>query len=425
MNSLELTSIVSKDEALSVSELNRQIKSIIEGEFLQIWISGELSNVVNHRSGHLYFTLKDESSEIRGVMFRGFSQFLPFFPEAGMNVLVFGSLSVYEPRGQYQLVVKQMEAAGVGSLFLAFETLKKKLSNEGLFADELKKPIPKYPRAVGIITSPSGAVVKDILNVMERRVPHISVYLRPSLVQGDRASDDLVSAIRQMEDKDQVDVIIIGRGGGSLEDLWSFNEEKLARAIAECRIPVISAVGHETDYTLSDFAADLRAPTPSVAAELVAVPQIEILTDLNHIEETLENQMRSIINSIWQKLDFFADRTAAQEPSRKISQYIDVLIGFNQSLARGMDINFTFKQTKINTYLETLTALSPKGVLERGYSIAYTFPDHSLIRKSGDVESGGLFILETGDGRFQAEKTKDMTGKLSKLKRKTNDKRKN
>lgn len=418
MNSLELSSIVSKSEALSVSELNRQIKSVIEREFPQLWISGELSNVVHHRSGHLYFTLKDKSSEIRGVMFRGFSQFLPFTPEEGMNVLVFGSISVYEPRGQYQIVVKQMEAEGIGSLFLAFEALKKKLSAEGIFADELKKSIPKYPKSVGIITSSSGAAVKDILNVMERRVPHVSVHLRPALVQGEGAANDLVSALDQLEKEDQVDVIIIGRGGGSLEDLWSFNEEILARAISKCRIPVISAVGHETDYTLSDFAADLRAPTPSVAAELVAVPLIEILSNLDYLEEKLVNHIQSVMNSIWQKLDYYADRNTAQEPTKKISQYVDVLTGYNRNLSRGIDINFMLKKTKLNTYLETLAALSPKGVLKRGYSIAYTFPGQELISKSGDVKPGELFILETGDGRFQAEKTKDISEDLSKTERK-------
>tara|TARA_B100000029_G_scaffold244467_1_gene241633 strand:- start:346 stop:1608 length:1263 start_codon:yes stop_codon:yes gene_type:complete len=409
MNSLELSSIVSKSEALSVSELNRQIKSVIDGEFPQLWISGELSNIVHHRSGHLYFTLKDKSSEIRGVMFRGFSQFLPFTPEDGMNVLVFGSISVYEPRGQYQIVVKQMEAEGIGSLFLAFEALKKKLSAEGIFADEFKKPIPKYPKSVGIITSSSGAAVKDILNVMERRVPHVSVYLRPALVQGEGAADDLVSALNQLEKEDQVDVIIIGRGGGSLEDLWSFNEEILARAISKCQMPVISAVGHETDYTLSDFAADLRAPTPSVAAELVAVPLIEILSYLDYLEEKLVNQIQSIMNSIWQKLDNYTGRNAAQEPTKKISQYVNALSGYNKNLSRGIDINLKLKKTKINAFFETLTALSPRGVLERGYSIAYTFPVQKIISKSGDLKTGDLFILETGNGRFQAEKTKEMT----------------
>ena len=408
MRAMDPPTIISKDKAVSVSELTKQIKSVFEGEFSQLWVSGELSNVVHHRSGHLYFTLKDESAEIRAVMFRGFRQYLPFTPEDGMSVLAFGSLSVYEPRGQYQLVVKQMEAAGIGSLFLALEALKRKLSEEGLFDKALKKLIPSYPKTVGVITSSTGAAVRDILNILERRAPHVSVCLRPALVQGNGAADDLISALKQMGNESDAEVIIIGRGGGSLEDLWAFNDEKLARAIAECDIPVISAVGHETDFTIADFVADLRAPTPSVAAELAAVPLTEIVGTLRNYRDKLTNQMGTVLNNAWQKLDHVIDRTGVQEPSQKISRYKDQLTGYAKKLKRDMDIKMTLNQTQATAMCETLVALSPRGVLERGYSLAYTYPDNFLIRRAKDVKTGDSFILETGDGQFEAEKTKDI-----------------
>ncbi|MAP84243.1 MAG: exodeoxyribonuclease VII large subunit [Candidatus Marinimicrobia bacterium] len=408
MRAMDPPTIISKDKAVSVSELTKQIKSVFEGEFSQLWVSGELSNVVHHRSGHLYFTLKDESAEIRAVMFRGFRQYLPFTPEDGMSVLAFGSLSVYEPRGQYQLVVKQMEAAGIGSLFLALEALKRKLSNEGLFDKALKKLIPSYPKTVGVITSSTGAAVRDILNILERRAPHVSVCLRPALVQGNGAADDLISALKQMGNESDAEVIIIGRGGGSLEDLWAFNDEKLARAIAECDIPVISAVGHETDFTIADIVADLRAPTPSVAAELAAVPLTEIVGTLRNYRDKLTNQMGTVLNNAWQKLDHVIDRTGVQEPSQKISRYKDQLTGYAKKLKRDMDIKMTLNQTQATAMCETLVALSPRGVLERGYSLAYTYPDNFLIRRAKDVKTGDSFILETGDGQFEAEKTKDI-----------------
>ena len=411
MRALDSPTIVSKDKAISVSKLTKQIKSVIEGKFTNLWVSGELSNVVHHRSGHLYFTLKDELAEIRSVMFRGFSQYLPFTPENGMRILAFGSLSVYEPRGQYQLVVRQIEAAGVGSLFLALEALKRKLSGEGLFDESLKKPIPPFPKTVGVITSSTGAAVRDILNILERRVPHISVCLRHSLVQGNEAADDLISALKQIQNESDAEIIIIGRGGGSLEDLWAFNEEKLARAISGCKIPVISAVGHETDFTISDFVADLRAPTPSAAAELAAVPLIEIVGTLDNYGDKITYQMGTILNNAWQKLDHIIERTGVQEPSKKIGQYMDQLIGYAAKLKKGIDFKMILNQTHLTAVRETLVALSPRGVLKRGYSLAYKYPGRFLIHRAKDIKVGDSFVLETGDGQFKAEKTKDIPKK--------------
>ncbi len=400
--------MVSKDNAFTVQKLTQHIKDLLEGEFSHLWVSGELSNVVHHRSGHLYFTLKDDISEIRGVMFRGFSRYLPFTPEEGMQILVFGSLSVYEPRGQYQLVAKQMEASGIGSHFLALESLKKKLSEEGLFDDQLKKPIPLYPKTVGVVTSPSGAAVRDIMTGLDRRAPHVSICFRPALVQGNDAAPDLISALRQMEKEREVDVVIIGRGGGSIEDLWAFNNEDLAREISNFSIPIISAVGHETDFTISDFVSDIRASTPSAAAELVAVPLTDINTELNQYSINLQTQLRNSLDKYWQKLDYLSERTSVQEPSNMIIRIREKLIETIQKLEQTMVYSLNLKQNQLQSINETLSALSPKGILNRGYSLAYVPPDNKLIRTAKDIGIGTTFILETGEGKFQGKKTNEI-----------------
>jgi len=251
-----------ESKPISVSDLNKQIKGILENSISRFWVSGEISNFIHHSSGHMYFTLKDEKSEIRCVMFKGPNQLLHFKPENGMQILLEGEISVYEPRGQYQILVKKMEPAGIGTLYLAFEALKKQLSIEGLFDLDKKKKLPTYPQNIGIITSKTGAAVQDIFQVLHRRSPHVNIILRSTQVQGDKAANDIVEAINDMVSYNKLDVIIIGRGGGSLEDLWPFNEEPVARAIFSCPIPIISAVGHETDLSISDLVADMRAPTP-------------------------------------------------------------------------------------------------------------------------------------------------------------------
>ena len=408
MNEINFQNMVTKDNAFTVQKLTQHIKERLEGEFSRLWVSGELSNVVHHRSGHLYFTLKDDSAEIRGVMFRGFSRYLPFTPEEGMHVLVFGSLSVYEPRGQYQLVAKQMEASGIGSLFLALESLKKKLLEEGLFDDRLKKPIPKYPKTVGVITSPSGAAVRDIMTGLERRAPYVSICFRPSIVQGNDAAPDLISALRQMEKEGMVDVIIIGRGGGSIEDLWAFNNEDLAREISNVSIPIISAVGHETDFTISDFVSDVRASTPSAAAELVAIPLTDINTELIQYRVTLQSQLRNILDKYWQKLDYLSERTSVQEPSKMIIRIREKLIEKIQKLEQTIFHSLSLRQIQLQSINETLLALSPKGILKRGYSLAYIPPENKLIRTAKDIGIGTTFILETGEGKFQGEKIKEI-----------------
>ena len=258
---------------LSVSELNAYVKRLFDNDraLNAISVRGEISNFTYHRTGHLYFTLKDEDSQIRAVMFRSSASTLKFMPENGMKVIIRGSINVYTQTGSYQIYVNSMQPDGIGALYVAYEQLKSKLESEGLFSDEYKKQIPEYPKKIGVITSPTGAAVRDIINVTGRRFPLAQIYLYPSLVQGDGAEDNLIKALDYFESSGLVDLVIIGRGGGSIEDLWAFNGEKLARRIFECKTPIISAVGHETDFTICDFVADLRAPTPSAAAE-IAVP---------------------------------------------------------------------------------------------------------------------------------------------------------
>lgn len=276
-------------EAWSVSEATRYIKRLIENDtqLMEVWIRGELSNVKRHSRGHLYFTVKDANARMQSVMFAGYNQHLRFIPENGMNVLIRGEVNVYEPYGQYQFYAKEMQPDGIGSLHVAFERLKKQLEHEGLFADERKKPLPVYPKHIAVITSQTGAVIRDIMTTLKRRMPNIRVTLFPVAVQGHLAIDSIERALLQANQAALFDVIIVGRGGGSMEELWAFNEERVVRAIGSSSIPVISAVGHETDFTISDFVADLRAPTPTAAAEF-AVPDVrEQLRQVNHYKQRL------------------------------------------------------------------------------------------------------------------------------------------
>ena len=277
--------------SLSVSELTLKIKSLIEPEFSDVWVKGEISNFKHHTSGHMYFTLKDKAAELRCVMFRGLNQKIKFKPEDGMDVLIQGKVTVYETKGQYQLIVQAMEPAGIGTLFLAFEALKKQLQNEGLFDPAKKRPLPKYPNKVGIVTSQSGAALSDMLNIFQRRAPYVELILRPTVVQGEEASRDIVNGIIELDRINTIDIIIIGRGGGSIEDLWPFNEELLARAISQCKTPIISAVGHETDITISDMVSDVRAPTPSAAAEISAPSASEL-------DQIISNKLNELYNFI-------------------------------------------------------------------------------------------------------------------------------
>jgi exodeoxyribonuclease VII large subunit len=371
----------------TVSELTGEIGQMFskKPEFQNCWVSGELSNFKNHRpSGHWYFTLKDEYSNLKGVMFRTRSRNVRFLPVDGMKVLVRGNLRIYERDGNIQLYAEEMQPSGLGELYLAFEQLKIRLAAEGLFAQELKKPIPPFPRRIGIVTSQTGAALRDIITVMHRRYPGMSWILAPAAVQGESAPAEIARAISLLNLQGNIDVLIVGRGGGSLEELWAFNTEEVARAIAWSRIPVISAVGHETDITIADFVADLRAPTPSAAAEL-AIPLLHEIKDrLLQLTRSLASGMHSQLQQKRNKVEALAGRASMQNPSWRLAQSrqeLDVLAGKLQGSMTG------FVADK-NGILKLLTAkldlLSPLAILGRGYSIAYG-PKGNLLHSARDV----------------------------------------
>jgi len=397
------------NNSISVSQLTAQIKNILEGEFDNIWISGEISNFKHHYSGHMYFTLKDDSAEIKVVMFKGFNQYLRFKPDDGMQVLANGKLSVYEQRGQYQLILKQLEPSGIGTLYLAFEALKKQLSGEGLFDSDRKKELPKYPNTVGVITSQSGAAVQDIFQILARRAPFVDLVLRASKVQGDGAALDIVQAIEEFNEYKKIDVILLGRGGGSLEDLWPFNEEVVARAISVSKIPIISAVGHETDYSISDMVADVRAPTPSAAAEIVSPSVSDIKENFDRLEMKLESYIKNLIERKWQNVDELINRHSRQQPQKIIELQYSEFGKLSNRFINSILQNQKYWGMKLNPLTEKLSALSPKAILERGYSVAFKLPDRHIIRAPEDIDKGQEFELLTSKGSIAAKKIKDLT----------------
>lgn len=319
---------------MSVSELNQKVRMILEQHFATIWVEGEISNFASPSSGHWYFSLKDSGAQVRAAMFRNSNRRVAFRPKEGMQVLVRGKISLYAPRGDYQLIVDSMEEAGEGALRRAFEQLKAKLDKEGLFAEEHKKELPYWPSKIGVITSPTGAAIKDILHVLERRFPAIPVVIYPVAVQGEEAPSQIASAIATANRRKDADVLIVGRGGGSLEDLWAFNEEIVARSIFDSVLPIISAVGHQIDFTIADFVADLRAPTPSAAAELASPDQQEWLEALSSYETILTQHLTRKLNDLGQRLDFLQRRLKhpgkeLQEQRQRLQQLLTRLIKSN------------------------------------------------------------------------------------------------
>ena len=398
--------MIENNTAITVGELTRQIKEILEGSFSQLWVEGEISNYIHHSSGHMYFTLKDDEAEIRCAMFKGNNQYLRFKPENGMKVLLSGRISVYAPRGQYQLISTRLEPAGLGTLFLAFEALKKRLSAEGLFDDEFKKPLPKIPETIGLITSKTGAAVKDMINVLGRRAPYVKLILQPTLVQGDEAAADIVNAIQEMDTSCEPDLIIFGRGGGSLEDLWPFNEEKVARAIFDCQTPTISAVGHETDTTIADLVADLRAPTPSAAAELAAPSIDELMQSLQTVDEKMRALLERKLEYYWQKMDHIQDRFALQRPDAFINRMTDLNTHLISALKQSILMKLQSRFGQLETLLAELTVLNPKSILDRGYAIA-TADSGKIIHSPNELKTGELFRLQLAKGIISARKEKN------------------
>ena len=438
-------------EIISVSEINKRAKSILEENFPFVWIQGEVSNFFSAASGHWYFSLKDESSEIRCAMFTNKNHRITFEPKDGDHLVLNGTLSIFEGRGQYQIIVEHIELAGEGALLKAFEELKKKLQLEGLFDDSIKRQLPAYPKNIAVVTSPDGAVIQDIINVLDRRSPFLDLTVVPTLVQGEKAAPLICDALRKVGKLKNIDVVILARGGGSIEDLWAFNNEEVARAIVNCPTPIISAVGHETDFTISDFVSDLRAPTPSIAAEIISQPYSELIETLegyqNYISRSVISQIdvqRTQITNlikrirhpgdklreISQKLDYLEtaliqninqeisfkknglnlkDLSLQQNsPQNKVKEAKVYLQNASKDLLKALKLEIERKSTVLAEIVATLQAVSPLSVLSRGYSIISTEPDGKILSSSNQVEIGQTISAILSKGSIKAEiKSKD------------------
>ncbi|SVA42765.1 uncharacterized protein METZ01_LOCUS95619 [marine metagenome] len=433
-------------EIVSVSELNKKARKLLEKNFPFVWVEGEVSNFFSASSGHWYFSLKDSDSEIRCAMFANKNDFIQFLPKDGDKLIVNGSLSIYEGRGQYQLIIEYAELAGQGALLRAFEDLKKKLINEGLFDIEKKKPLPSFVKHIAVVTSEDGSVFKDIVNVLGRRSPTVTLTLVPTMVQGENAENQIIKALKRASELNTVQTIILARGGGSMEDLWSFNSESLAREIAKCKVPIISAIGHETDYTISDFVSDVRAPTPSAAAEMISQSHTEILSKLL----TLTSQITDITNArlinLKDTISFFRKRMV--HPKNKLNQILQRIDDLELRLVREMiQINFknnkrlqlvtnsfssssnklelkakknknhellirlfrstqeTFKtaESNLTNLTSTLDAVSPLSVLGRGYSIITKDNSKEIIKSDQQVKKGEIISARLKKGYLKAK----------------------
>jgi exodeoxyribonuclease VII large subunit len=431
----------------SVSEFTERVRDLLAGEFPDIWVEGEVSNCHEAQSGHLYFTLKDARAQLRCVCFRNQVRLLKFRPEDGLHVTVRGSISVYEARGEYQIYVEHVEPVGLGALQLAFEQVKKRLAAEGLFDEARKKPLPLLPRRIGLVTSPRGAAVRDVVRILRRRFPNVHLILYPVRVQGEGAADDLVQAIKFFDSKQMVDVLILARGGGSLEDLWAFNEESVARAIARSSIPIISGVGHETDFTIADFVADLRASTPSAAAEIVVKSRQEFDRQLIEVQQQILQRMRYLLLGLRHRLQELAARRGFRRLEELLREYRLQSDEFLARLATALEARleqvrrrFTVAQTRVAAFdlrariaavrlgverrtgelgaraerflaakhqrLERLTVelneRSPLRVLERGYAIVYDARGN-VVRAAEQVALGEEVNVQLARGRLAAE----------------------
>ena len=432
-------------QVYSVSELTAALREVVETRFAEVWVEGELSNAKIWTTGHLYFTVKDGGAQLKGVMFRSTLRYLRFKPDDGLHVLVRGRLSVYDPKGEYQIVAEHMEPQGYGRLQLAFEQLKKKLAAEGLFEQARKRVLPALPRRIGIVTSIDGAALRDIIRVLRRRYPNAHLIIAPSRVQGEDAAGEIVRALRMVARIDGVDVIIVGRGGGSLEDLWAFNEEKVARAIAACPVPVISAVGHETDVTIADFVADLRAPTPSAAAELVVRRKDEFHAHISGLGDRLHRAMQGRVGRLAGRLHALlarpgyagvrgrvgmrgrhvAELSAALRQTmtadvgrraRRQSQLARSLTAFDprhrlasvrqRLLTRDHQLRATFDRrrhmadSRFKALAARLDGLSPLAVLTRGYAVCWDETRTQVLRSAAAVDAGDQVVVTLSEGEL-------------------------
>ena len=390
------------EKVFSVTELNSIIKEILEGTFPTIRLEGEISGLKVQSSGHIYFSLKDSSSLVSAVMFRGSAQHLSFIPKDGMKVQVSGKLSVYPPQGRYQLIVSKMSLAGEGEILKMLEERKRKLYAEGIFDEERKRNLPLFPKTIGIVTSPTGAALRDILQITKRRNPGISVVIFPSMVQGDEAARTIVQQIKNANAAKLCDVLIVGRGGGSLEDLLPFSEEEVVRAIAESEIPVVSAVGHEIDWALSDYAADKRAPTPSAAAELVVPQKSDILNEIRHAQEELSVTIRSKIEKIRLILKGF-EPEGLELKFRSIEQpLLQRFDNAKENLIENMNLKVKDTRHVVENCISFLESASPKAIFDRGYSMVREKDSGTIIRKSSQVKKGSLIEIFPSQGRIEA-----------------------
>lgn len=395
---------IQKPRVLSVSQINFYIKSIIEndGSLQFVLVTGEISNLTVHqRSGHIYLSLKDSNSVISAVMFAGNARQLRFRLENGMKVICRGRISVYEPSGRYQLYIEDMQPDGVGALTLAFEQLKKSLAQKGLFDNAHKKPLPKFPKTIGVITSPTGAAVQDITNIIRRRFPSADIVLAPVLVQGESAPEQLVRAVNKFSASKIADVIIIGRGGGSAEDLWAFNDEQLAYAVYNCETPIISGVGHETDFTVCDFVADVRASTPSAAAELAVPDRQELMSYYFKQKQYISAMLDRKIKTAQLKLENQQRRMSASSPKLKAEQLEKQLSAKSEKLTRFMNIYISDKENKLIAAKGKLDGLNPLNVLNRGYAIAEK--NEKIITSSKQLKNGDDFTVILSDGKINAK----------------------
>lgn len=395
---------IQKPRVLSVSQINFYIKSIIEndGSLQFVLVTGEISNLTVHqRSGHIYLSLKDSNSVISAVMFAGNARRLKFRLENGMKVICRGRISVYEPSGRYQLYIEDMQPDGVGALTLAFEQLKKSLAQKGLFDNAHKKPLPKFPKTIGVITSPTGAAVQDITNIIRRRFPSADIVLAPVLVQGESAPEQLVRAVNKFSASKIADVVIIGRGGGSAEDLWAFNDEQLAYAVYNCETPIISGVGHETDFTVCDFVADVRASTPSAAAELAVPDRQELMSYYFKQKQYISAMLDRKIKTAQLRLENQQRRMSASSPKLKAEQLEKQLSAKSEKLTRFMNIYISDKENKLVAAKGKLDGLNPLNVLNRGYAIAEK--NEKIITSSKQLKDGDDFTVILSDGKINAK----------------------
>jgi exodeoxyribonuclease VII large subunit len=431
---------------LTVSELTSGIKRLLNRQYDDVRVAGEISSVTTARSGHVYFTLKDAGAVLSCVLFAGTLRLLRFRPQDGLAVVARGSVDVYEPRGQYQLIVQGLEPQGYGALQLAFEQLKKKLETEGLFAAERKRALPKFPQRIGLVTSPAGAAIQDMITVLSRRWPGLRIRLYPTQVQGEGAVEGICAGLDYFSRSGWAEVVIVGRGGGSLEDLWSFNEEAVARAIAACSVPVVSAVGHETDFTIADFVADLRAPTPSAAAELVVADQAELtkrleamasralrgvrfalsqarqrltrqgierasfllhrrigrsMQELDEADHRMRQRVSAALDQRRNKLDGLERRVRAQDPRIRLAQRRQRLESVDRRMAELTRARLVLLRGRLDPLRARLEALSPLQVLQRGYAVVQT-PDGAVVRSPADAPAGEAILVRLLEGRLRA-----------------------